>query len=290
MTRRRRTATRESALQGPTATALRRIYGRSPWAVFLSRIQELRLQHQIEGPPFDPKSYAEALGVSVDICDELSVDGKLSKSDAGRLRIQLKRQRSVERMRFTLAHEVAHALFYDDLELFDQNADGHRALVPYDDEEERLCDRAAAEMLMPLRRFRHDLTNDAEGTEITAAAVVRVAELYRVSLLAAAIQACRILGGLQCVLWRPEAHDMRVSWATPTSSKSIRLCRTGHCSAETALQIPIGEMATSIDTFYLTNKKAKIVRRTSSIRLKWDQVFSVISPTRRPAAEVVQQA
>src|SRR5262245_30533845 len=145
----KRNPPRKRVWHGPTALGLQRLFGRSPWALFASRIQSLRVDHEITGPPFDPFRFAQALGVSVEFCDGLTLDGKLTKTREGQLLVRLRRNQHPARMRFTLAHELAHAFFYEDLASLDQKEGHSKALVSYDDEEERLCDRAAAEMLMP---------------------------------------------------------------------------------------------------------------------------------------------
>ncbi|MGH2806173.1 MAG: ImmA/IrrE family metallo-endopeptidase, partial [Actinomycetota bacterium] len=102
------------------------------------------------GPPFDPFELADLWGIRTVPRDDLR-DARLI-AEAGNLMIEYNPNRPVQRVRFSVAHELAHALFPDAA-----SEPRHRLLS----EERRgdewqlelLCNVAAAELLMPADAF-----------------------------------------------------------------------------------------------------------------------------------------
>ncbi|RYD83227.1 MAG: ImmA/IrrE family metallo-endopeptidase [Verrucomicrobiaceae bacterium] len=108
------------------------------------------------GPPFDPEILAGLMGIAVEETDEiLEGDGRIFPR-CGRVVIQHRTGKPVERQRFTICHEIAHTCFNN---VFDvvrwhnsaiEDDPAHRAF-------ENLCDVGAAELLMPREEFSADL-------------------------------------------------------------------------------------------------------------------------------------
>lgn len=98
-----------------------------------------------QGPPFNPVAIADLLQIPVeataDVADARTV------VEGGTLRIQFNPTQPRERVRFSIAHEIAHTLFPDVTD-----AVRHRATLTSADEWqlEMLCNLAAAEFVMPL--------------------------------------------------------------------------------------------------------------------------------------------
>ncbi len=101
------------------------------------------------GPPYDPFLLADDLGIEVVARQELD-DARLVSLD-GQPRIEFNPARRPARVRFSIAHEIAHYLFAD-----------YAERVRYRDVSERrdddwqlevLCNVAAAEFLMPVGAF-----------------------------------------------------------------------------------------------------------------------------------------
>jgi O-acetyl-ADP-ribose deacetylase (regulator of RNase III) len=98
-----------------------------------------------QGPPFNPLAIARLLNISAeangDVIDARTVE------DAKGLRIQFNPTQPRERLRFSIAHEIAHALFPDVGEQ-PRHRGGNRD-TPDDWQLEMLCNLAAAEFVMP---------------------------------------------------------------------------------------------------------------------------------------------
>lgn len=123
----------------------------------------------------DPESIAKALGIRVLWADLDGRAGGLTWG-ASTATVELSRSDSLERQRFTLAHELTHFVVGSESLL------ASRGLVIGDldeSDEERLCDRTAAELLMPRRE------TNASG-DLTIEQIREFARERRVSLTAAA--------------------------------------------------------------------------------------------------------
>ncbi|MDT2023303.1 ImmA/IrrE family metallo-endopeptidase [Methylocella sp. CPCC 101449] len=101
------------------------------------------------GPPYNPIKIAEMLGATVvpnsDISDARTI------AVAGKAVIEFNPNRVRERVRFSIAHEVAHLLFSDALdEIRHRGGSGNKR----DEWQlEMLCNMAAAEFVMPIGSF-----------------------------------------------------------------------------------------------------------------------------------------
>ena len=96
----------------------------------------------VECPPTDLDSVGTKLGITGFEAANLAGSGELRKDGDG-LRVFYSNYLSVERRRFTIAHEMGHAVL--------ERTGTH---VPrYGKELERLCDMFAVELLMPKERF-----------------------------------------------------------------------------------------------------------------------------------------
>jgi len=98
------------------------------------------------GPPYNPLAIADLLKIPVEANSEVA-DARTVPSGMG-IKIEFNPTRPRERVRFSLAHEIAHTLFAD---VADQTR--HRGGTPTSPDEwqlEMLCNLAAAEFVMPL--------------------------------------------------------------------------------------------------------------------------------------------
>lgn len=102
------------------------------------------------GPPFNPFELAERLGVQVVAHEDLR-DARLTTAESGRPLLEYNPSRPRGRLRFSIAHELAHTFFPD----FAASARHRSGPSPEADswQLELLCDVAAAELLMPLGSF-----------------------------------------------------------------------------------------------------------------------------------------
>lgn len=123
------------------------------------------IQRGWKGPPFDPFELAEHLGIAVSPRSDI-LDARVLPVGVERFRIEYNPERPRGRIRFSVAHEIAHTMFPDcaetarnRLRLADSVADDWQL--------ELLCNIAAAEFLMPV------------GSELNPANPVTVDNLLR---------------------------------------------------------------------------------------------------------------
>lgn len=136
----------------------------------------------IPSPPTNLEAVAERLGVVQISGEELSISGELRRERAG-LKIVYSSMLPPGRRRFTIAHELGHAIF-------ETTGPG----CPRSGKElERLCDMLAKELLMPTDKFKARLqgplsleklnTLAREFDASLASTAIRCAELRDVSVL-----------------------------------------------------------------------------------------------------------
>lgn len=188
----------------PSVLALAR--DSDPLEVVVSSARDLvyrALEHGWTGPPFDPVALAELH--SVDVYPGQGVFDAALTGTGRRPAIEYNPEQSPARIRYSVAHEVAHTLFPDFAERI-RHRGGPRQR-PDDWQLELLCNLAAAELLMPAGNFpalgAHELTID------------RVVELHRefgVSVEAAAFQTARTTR-VRCIAFTAASHrgDRRYS-------------------------------------------------------------------------------
>jgi hypothetical protein len=143
-------------------------------------------------PPTDLDSIGTKLGITGFESADLAGSGELRKDGDG-LRVFYSNYLSVERRRFTIAHELGHAVL--------ERTGTH---VPrFGKELERLCDMFAVEVLMPKERFVEYALGEVSTQRIldlarqfrtsVAATGLRFSELYGVSVFAC--QDSRVIWG-----------------------------------------------------------------------------------------------
>lgn len=98
------------------------------------------------GPPFNPVAIAEMLGITISPNSDIG-DARTVFSD-GSLKIEYNPKKPRSRVRFSIAHEIAHTLFPDFSEM-DRNRGG-TSEIDDDWQLEMLCNIAAAEFIMPI--------------------------------------------------------------------------------------------------------------------------------------------
>jgi len=98
------------------------------------------------GPPFSPFAIADLLRIGIEANANIA-DARLLTSN-GRFTIQFNPTQSRERVRFSIAHELAHSLFPDAGELV-RNRGGSEK-IDDDWQLEMLCNLAASELVMPM--------------------------------------------------------------------------------------------------------------------------------------------
>jgi len=260
----------QSFWSGPTARLLECVYRcKSPATFFVSRARELFREVRPGGPPFDPHEYAEALKIKVRE-EDMTIDGYLKCNNLGEFEISLNRNVRLSRKNFTLAHEIAHTFVFFDLHEFTEK---FRVSKNYDREEERLCDLAAAELLMPFHVFKCDLLRLSVRGVITPETIFSLMERYNVSLQAVCTRIVWIEKDSVCALWKKQGTSISPEWVAPSRMKQIALCRTGRSSIEQSLNGK-RDVITRTDAFYFKRKRK--IHTTSSLLLRSGIVLSVL--------------
>ncbi|MCB9840168.1 MAG: ImmA/IrrE family metallo-endopeptidase [Phycisphaeraceae bacterium] len=135
-----------------TNPSVRRFAGnRDPVQAIVDRARDLTLRAMDEGwpgPPFDPSELAKWLNLDVIPCADIRDARIVPKPDLG-LSIEFNPNRSRGRVRYSIAHEIAHSLFPDCAEAVRNRSDRDEQ-VGDEWQLEMLCNLAAAEILMPL--------------------------------------------------------------------------------------------------------------------------------------------
>lgn len=135
--------------------------GRDPVVAITERARAVALNAMDKGwvgPPFDPLVLAELLGIEVVANAEIR-DARTVPIRRGHVRVEFNPNRPRGRMRYSIAHELAHTLFPDVADKTRHRA-RHEELEGDDWQLEALCNIAAAELLMPLGPLTAALPGD----------------------------------------------------------------------------------------------------------------------------------
>lgn len=125
-----------------------------PEAVISEKAEELALaalSDGWEGPPYDPFELARRLNIAVVARDEL-YDARIVPGPGKRFTLEYNPGRPRGRVRFSVAHELAHTLF-PDASKATRYRDPIKGLGGDDWQVEMLCNIAASELLMPTGAF-----------------------------------------------------------------------------------------------------------------------------------------
>lgn len=120
-----------------------------PISLIEAKVRELVLRARDagwSGPPYNPLAIADLLNIPVEANGEVA-DARTVPTGAG-LKIEFNPTRARERVRFSVAHEIAHTLFPDVAEQTRHR--GGSTASPDEWQLEMLCNLAAAEFVMPI--------------------------------------------------------------------------------------------------------------------------------------------
>lgn len=137
------------------------------------------------GPPFDPLVLADLLEIEVVPREDVR-EAQTVPTDQGKPRIEYNPTRPKGRLRYSLAHEIAHTIFPDWADRVRRRAP-HSELEGDDWQLEALCNIAAAEFVMPIGSFT-DLATPAVGIDV----LLEEQKRYEVSMEAILIRAVHL--------------------------------------------------------------------------------------------------
>lgn len=137
------------------------------------------------GPPFDPIGLAEILKLPVVPRDDVR-DARTVPVGQSATRIEFNPNRPPMRVRYSIAHEIAHTLFPDCAALV-RNRAAYHEMTGDDSQLESLCNVGAAEILMPAGSLHLD-----ELPEPTAESIIALRRRYQVSTEALVIRLAKM--------------------------------------------------------------------------------------------------
>jgi O-acetyl-ADP-ribose deacetylase (regulator of RNase III) len=160
--------------------------GRDPVTAVLNRAQQVvfeAIEEGWTGPPFDPFKLAQLRHLAVMPREDIP-EARLT-THAGRATVEYNPLKSRFRVRYSVAHEVAHALFSDWIEAT-RNRSAHRVSAK-EWQLEMLCNLAAAEFLMPTGTLL-----EFQGNQFDIHTVMEWRKVYEVSMEAMLLRLLRL--------------------------------------------------------------------------------------------------
>ncbi|EJM29539.1 ImmA/IrrE family metallo-endopeptidase [Pseudomonas sp. GM25] len=164
------------------------------------------------GPPFDPLALAKWLGIRTEARGDIP-DARLLASEDGGRHLEYNPMRPRGRLRFSIAHEIAHTLF-DDWDHEVRHRNGDTATQKDNWQLEVLCNIGAAELLMPLGSF-----TELAGEELSIQKVMDVRKSFDVSVEACLIRLIK-LARTPCAAFCASMHDhetYRIDYIIPAT-------------------------------------------------------------------------
>jgi hypothetical protein len=176
-----------------------------------------------QGPPFDPFKLADFLEIPT-IPREDVLDARIVPAGYKRVQIEFNPSRPRERLRFSIAHEIAHTLFPDCIENV-RNRGQITAARDDDWQLELLCNISAAEFLMPVGS-EIDL-----HTPVTIDNVLQLQKLFDVSTEAISIRLAKVtlepctLFAATRVVDEEGISTYRLDYSIPSRTSTVELPR-----------------------------------------------------------------
>jgi len=177
-------------------------------------VNRLVEQRGHEKPPFLPKEFAPLQGIKEIVKTDLGeVSAVLLRFSDGYV-IKVNENHNLARQNFSCAHEIGHTLLRGlKLEPYIENIEYRTGEQARAKAKERLYDVAATELLMPEPVFRKYLS----GLGVSVHSIERLANIFRVSIRAAAIRIAEV-STEPCIalLWRlhqrTKSKTLRLAW------------------------------------------------------------------------------
>ena len=176
-----------------------------------------------QGPPFDPFKLAGFLSIAT-VPREGLFDARTLSIGSQRFQIEFNPYKPKGRMRFSVAHELAHTLFPDCSEAI-RNRGASTEVREDDWQLELLCNIAAAEFLMPVGS---GMSLELEREHITIDSILRLKNEYDVSTEAISLRLANLTTE-PCTVFvaartSDEADaDFRVDYAVPSRSSTLNI-------------------------------------------------------------------
>jgi O-acetyl-ADP-ribose deacetylase (regulator of RNase III) len=191
---------------------------RDPMEAVVERARTIALEAMEAGwagPPFSPFELADRLGVEVVAHEDLR-DARLVADTRGRPLLEYNPTRPSGRLRFSIAHELAHT-FFPDFREADRYRSSPTAAAPDAWQLELLCDVAAAELLMPLGSFA-----ELEDAPLQIERLMEMRRTFEVSMEALLLRVAKLTPRAAAVFaasrlnGNDPSSDFRIDYVTPS--------------------------------------------------------------------------
>ncbi len=189
-------------------------FAKNPIEAVLFHAEMLLMESGLTEPPFSPTVYAPLRSVKEVLLKDIKVDGRLIPYEKGFI-IELRKDRPLERINFTFAHELAHTFFYESVPSVKYRTE---VSAHQDEDEERLCNIAASELLMPTSIFSK-IVKDFLPSPLS---LQKIAQIFETSLSATIVKLLSLkLWDASFVLWKSKNGELKPEWiARPNLSLS----------------------------------------------------------------------
>ncbi|MGD1071656.1 MAG: ImmA/IrrE family metallo-endopeptidase, partial [Bryobacteraceae bacterium] len=181
------------------------------------------------GPPYDPFSLAEICGIK-SVPAQNVVDARIVPLPGRKLEIQFNPDRPIARVRYSIAHELAHSLF-EDCGLTVRNRARREAMAADEWQLETLCNIGASEILMPIG----SLSGSAD-TQLTMERLLALRNEFRVSSESVLLRLARLTRN-PCVVFACHRDTVRqryqIDYSFSSQSSGPRL-KPGHLLPRTS--------------------------------------------------------
>lgn len=225
----RQTSSASPSKQGAAARRICQMAYNAPDIDLAVQVVAERFLMDIQIAPTDLTALAARLNVTRFMPEDMFISGELRR-DRGAFMVAYSSYLSPERQRFTIAHELGHAVF----ELSGPNPPRRGR------ELERICDMLATEFLMPTEEFGRRL-----GSEPTLRRVFELARLFKTSLVATTLRCAEFR---QCSAFEVEGQMVKWAYGTIVRKGPIRnvsaylrdAIETADCSKPGSCKIALG--------------------------------------------------
>jgi Zn-dependent peptidase ImmA (M78 family) len=182
--------------------------------------------------PVQPEQVAEQLGIRIvweDICAQAQYRVQNGTPVIVLNRSYLDSMSSSAQQRFVLAHEIGHHMLREEIKEV-----WPRFVFSSDDPlEETLCDRFAAELLMPAPLMASELRR----TELLPHRLLDLAKQYGVTLEAVLLRAVELLGAIvRPIIWARDGAQWCVRWTANPRERQVLFCDTGRTPIERSFE------------------------------------------------------
>jgi O-acetyl-ADP-ribose deacetylase (regulator of RNase III) len=206
--------------------------GADPVATMENKARELALGAMDDGwsgPPFDPLALAKWRGMMLEARGDIP-DARLVPSEQHKFVLEYNPMRPRGRLRFSIAHEIAHSLFADCAEQV-RHRGGSPTVASDNWQLEVLCNIGAAELLMPAGSF-----TQLADERLCIQKVMDIRKTFDVSVEACLIRLIK-LARTPCAAFCASAHQdgkYKVDYVIPALG--------WECPVPVGLQLPEGSV------------------------------------------------